>query len=52
MEYVSRIREVSECLAKLDVLTCLSAVALENNYVKPVIDEVADFLLRMVVIRF
>src|SRR5574344_274248 len=46
MEYVLKIREVSDCLARLDVLNSLAEVALENNYVKPEIDESGDFLIK------
>lgn len=42
-EYVTKIREVAESIAKLDVLTSLSISAIENNYVKPIIDESGDF---------
>lgn len=42
-EYVTKIREVAECIAKLDVLTSLASVAIENNYTKPIVDESLDF---------
>lgn len=45
-EYVTKIREVAECIAKIDVLTSLATVALENNYTKPVIDENNDFIVK------
>lgn len=45
-EYVTKIREVAECIAKIDVLTSLATVALENNYTKPAIDESNDFIVK------
>lgn len=45
-EYVTKIREVADCIAKIDVLTSLATVALENNYVKPLVDESCDFLVK------
>lgn len=45
-EYVTKIREVADCIAKIDVLTSLASVALENNYVKPIVDESSDFLVK------
>lgn len=45
-EYVTKIREVAECIAKIDVLTSLATVAIENNYTKPIVDESSDFLIK------
>lgn len=45
-EYVTKIREVADTIAKIDVLTSLANVALENNYVKPIVDESSDFLIK------
>lgn len=45
-EYVTKIREVADCISKIDVLTSLAFVAIENNYVKPEVDESADFLIK------
>lgn len=45
-EYVTKIREVADCIAKIDVLTSLSTVAIENNYTKPIMDESGDFLVK------
>lgn len=45
-EYVTKIREVADCIAKIDVLTSLATVALENNYVKPTVDASSDFLVK------
>src|SRR5574344_10045 len=45
-EYVTKIREIADCIAKIDVLTSLAFVALENNYTRPIIDESGDFLIK------
>lgn len=45
-EYVTKIREVADCIAKIDVLTSLATVALENNYTKPIVDESNEFLVK------
>lgn len=45
-EYVTKIREVADCIAKVDVLTSLATVAIENNYTKPIVDESNDFLIK------
>lgn len=45
-EYVSKIREISDCIAKSDVLVSLAQIAVENNYCKPIIDASDDFLVR------
>lgn len=45
-EYVTKIREVADCIAKVDVLTSLAFVAIENNYVKPIVDESDEFLVK------
>lgn len=45
-EYVTKIREVADCIAKIDVLTSLATVAVENNYTKPIVDEGSDFLVK------
>ena len=45
-EYVTKIREVADCIAKIDVLTSLATIAIENNYVKPIVDEGCDFLIK------
>lgn len=45
-EYVTKIREVADCVAKIDVLTSLATVAIENNFAKPVVDESNDFLIK------
>lgn len=45
-EYVTKIREIADCIAKIDVLTSLATVALENNYTRPTVDESSDFLVK------
>lgn len=45
-EYVTKIREVADCIAKIDVLTSLATVALENNFNRPIVDESDDFLVK------
>lgn len=45
-EFVSKIREIADCIAKADVLTSLSETAVENNYCKPEIDESDDFIVK------
>lgn len=45
-EFVSKIREIAYCIAKADVLTSLSEIAVENNYCKPEIDESDDFIVK------
>lgn len=45
-EYVTKIREVADCIAKIDVLASLSSVAIENNYTKPIVDETGDFTIK------
>ena len=45
-EYVTQIREVADCIAKLDVLSSLAVVSVENNYVRPEIDESGDFIVK------
>lgn len=45
-EYVTKIREVADIIAKIDVLTSLASVAIENNYTKPLVDESSDFLVK------
>lgn len=45
-EFVSRIREIAECIATTDVLSSLAEVAVDNNYSKPEIDESGDFIVK------
>lgn len=45
-EFVSRIREIADCIARADVVTSLAEVAVENNYCKPEIDDSDDFIIK------
>lgn len=45
-EYVSKIREIADCIANADAIVSLATVAVENNYCRPVIDESNDFLVK------
>ena len=45
-EYVETIREVAECIAQADVLSNFAQISLENNYVKPIIDDSLDFFVK------
>ena len=45
-EFVSKIREIADSIAKLDVYTSLATVAVENNYCKPIVDDSDDFIVK------
>jgi len=45
-EFVSKIREIADCIAKADVIVSLAEVAVENNYCRPEIDESDDFIIK------
>lgn len=45
-EFVSKIREIADAVAKADVLISLAEVAVENNYCKPEIDESDDLSIK------
>lgn len=45
-EFVTKIREIADCIAQTDVLSSLAEVAVENNYCKPIIDESDDFIVK------
>ena len=45
-EFVDTIRKAAECISKLDVLTSFAITALENNYVKPEINETSEFIIK------
>lgn len=45
-EFVSKIREIADCIAQADVLNSLAQIAVENNYCKPTLDESDDFLVK------
>lgn len=45
-EFVSKIREIADCVAAADVLSSLAQTAVENNYCKPEIDDSGDFVVK------
>ena len=45
-EFVEIIRQTAECIARLDVLTSFAAVAVEQNYVCPKLDESGNFFIK------
>ena len=45
-EFVSKIREIADCIARADVINSLAEIAVENNYCKPEIDESDDFIVK------
>ena len=45
-EFVTKIREIAQCIAYTDVVSSLAGVAVENNYTKPIIDESDDFIVK------
>ena len=45
-EFVTKLREISDAIACCDVYTGLAQAAVENNYVKPVIDMSDDFIVK------
>lgn len=45
-ELVSKIRQISECIANADVYTALANAAVENNYCCPEVDESDDFIVK------
>ena len=45
-EFVEKIRETALKISELDVLLSFATNALENNYVKPEIDESTDFIIK------
>lgn len=45
-EFVSKIREIADCVAKLDVYTSLATIAAENNYCCPEINDSGDFIVK------
>ena len=45
-EFVSKLREIAECIAKADVYVGLAVTAVENNYSKPEIDDSEDFIVK------
>lgn len=45
-EFVSKIREIADCIAKADVINSLAEIAVENNYCKPEIDDSDNFVVK------
>lgn len=45
-EFVFKIREIADCIAKADVITSLASIAVENNYCKPTVDSSDDFIVK------
>ena len=45
-EFVSKIREIADCIASADVLNSLAQIAVENNYCRPEIDDSDDFIIK------
>lgn len=45
-EFVSKIREIADCISSADVLNSLAQIAVENNYCKPEIDDSDDFIIK------
>lgn len=45
-EFVSKIREIADAVACVDVYSSLAEVASENNYCKPEVDESDDFIVK------
>ena len=45
-EFVTKIREIADCIAKCDVYAGLAQAAVENNYCKPIIDGSDDFIIK------
>lgn len=45
-EFVSKIREIADCIAQCDVYTGLAQAAAENNFCKPIIDNSDDFIVK------
>jgi len=45
-EYTDIIRKISDCIAQTDVLANFAQISLENNYVKPTMDNSTDFYVK------
>lgn len=45
-EFVSKIREIADCVAVCDVYSSLAQISYGNNYCKPIIDESDDFVVK------
>ena len=45
-EFVTKIREIADAIAKADVLLSLANTAVENNYCKPIVDNSNDIFVK------
>ena len=45
-EFVTKIREIADAVAYADVVASLAEIAVENNFVKPILDESDDFIVK------
>ena len=45
-EFVTKVREIAEAIAFVDVVTSLAEIAIENNYSKPLIDNSEDLIVK------
>ena len=45
-EFVTKIREIADAIAKADVLLSLANTAVENNYCKPIVDNSNDLFIK------
>ena len=45
-EFVTKVREIAEAIAFVDVVTSLAEIAIENNYSKPLIDNSDDLIVK------
>ena len=45
-EFVTKIREIADAIAKADVLLSLANTAVENNYCKPIVDNSNDLFVK------
>ncbi len=45
-EYVTKLREIAEAIALVDVYTSLAQTAVENNYTRPIVDDSDDFIVK------
>lgn len=45
-EFVSIIRQIAQAISELDVYNSFAAIAVEQNYICPVVDESSDFIIK------
>ena len=45
-EFVTIIRDLAECIAKLDVYTCFASIAIEHNYICPILNDGNGFIVK------